>query len=567
VSLRARLTLGLIFLAAIGIVTIDIVNYTSLHDFLLDRSDQSLNSANYSVTTALQEGLEQAENTGPDAVKSFFSATELAQLLPSLAGAIQGDCVQIRTPQNTVVGSQCLSQFQQVALPPDPAYPVCPSVPRKADVNGDRVRYLTVPAEAEAVAISGAKGTTGLAGPAGARCAGIAAPTGSTGATGPAGAASPPAPPATTAAKGATSAALPEFQHGGKYRVRVALDGSMAGYYLLLATPLTGVDSTLHRLLVIESLISAGVLLALAALGLWVVRLGLKPLESIGRTATEIAGGDLSRRVEQVDEKTEIGRLGILLNMMLGQIEAAFQSREAALQAREASELKLRRFVADASHELRTPVAAVRAYAELFSRGAAERPEDLERSMLGVKQASERMSALVDELFLLAHLDEGRALGREEVDLETVVTEACEVAKALEPERPITVHTRSTVVTGDPSRLRQLVDNLLANVRAHTPPATPLAVSLGHEGANAVLRVSDSGQGIDRASLPHVFERFYRAGVPSTHAGGGSGLGLAIVAALAEAHGGSATASSEPGQGATFTITIPLADSDPVAEP
>ena len=324
-------------------------------------------------------------------------------------------------------------------------------------------------------------------------------------------------------------------------------------------TPLTGVDSTLHRLLVIELLVSAGVLLALAVLGLWVVRLGLRPLEEIGRTATAIAGGDLSRRVEQVDEKTEIGRLGRVLNTMLGQIEAAFQTREAALEAREASELKLRRFVADASHELRTPVAAVRAYAELFSRGAAERPDDLERSMLGLKQASERMSALVDELFLLAHLDEGRALARDVENLESVVAEAVEMAKALEPERPFSVKTRGTVVIGDRSRLRQLVDNLLANVRAHTPPATPVSVSLDHDGANAVLRVSDSGPGIDHDSLPHVFERFYRADVSHTRAGGGSGLGLAIVAALAEAHGGSATVSSEPGEGATFTITLPLA--------
>ena len=256
-----------------------------------------------------------------------------------------------------------------------------------------------------------------------------------------------------------------------------------------------------------------------------------------------------------MDEKTEIGRLGETLNTMLGQIESA-------LQASEASELKLRRFVADASHELRTPVAAVRAYAELLSRGAAEQPDDLERTVLGVQQASERMSALVEELFLLAHLDEGRPLAQEPVDLETVVVQAIEVARALEPDRPLNVETRHTVVVGDRSRLRQLVDNLLANVRAHTPPAAPVRISLTHAGTDAVLRVSDSGPGIDPVSLPHVFERFYRAESSHARPGGGSGLGLAIVAALAEAHGGSATVTSEPEKGATFTIRLPLANVD-----
>jgi signal transduction histidine kinase len=488
VSLRTRLTLGLIFLAAIGVVTVDIVNYTSLRNFLLDRADQSLESANLSIATGLERILQ------PGIPPSVLNPL-VAQQIPNIVDALPGNCVQIRDPTNTIVGSQCLSQFQQAVVLQDPLYPGRISVPSEADVNGNRVRFITVPA-----------------------------------------------------ANG-----------GGQYRVRVSVDGNMDSYSLLLATPLTGVNSTLHRLLVIELLVSGGVLLALAVLGLWVVGIGLRPLAAIGRTATAIAGGDLSRRVEQADEKTEIGRLGGLLNTMLGQIEAAFQSREAALEAREASELKLRQFVADASHELRTPVAAVRAYAELFSRGASERPDDLERSMLGVKQASERMSALVDELFLLAHLDEGRALEREAVDLEGVVIEAVEVARAVDSDRPLAVETRPTVVIGDRSRLRQLLDNLLANVRFHTPAGTPASVSLEHAGANAVLRVSDAGPGIDPDSVPHVFERFYRAEAAHARAGGGSGLGLAIVAALAEAHGGSASVSSEAGEGATFTITLPLA--------
>jgi two-component system OmpR family sensor kinase len=501
VSLRARLTLGLIILAAIGVVTVDVVNYTSLRNFLLDRADQSLRNANYTVATDLEEIVQQGPPQG--SVDAATVRSNIYNAIPGLAGAIPGNCVQVRTPGNAIVGSRCLSQYQQNALPPGPVFPVRIHVPQKGDINGDRVSYITVPAS-----------------------------------------------------KG-----------GGHYRVQLSLDASMGGYYLLLATPLTGLDSTLHRLLVIELLVSAAVLIGLAVLGLWVVRLGLRPLESIGRTATAIADGDLSQRVEQTNEKTEIGRLGRVLNTMLGQIEAAFQSREAALQAREESELKLRRFVADASHELRTPVAAVRAYAELFSRGAAGHPDDLERAMLGVTQASERMSALVDELFLLAHLDEGRELEREAVDLESVVAESVEVTRALEPERPLTVETRPTLVTGDRSRLRQLVDNLLANVRAHTPPGTPVTVTLEHAGGNAVLSVADSGPGIDAAAVGHVFERFYRADATQASGVAGSGLGLAIVAALADAHGGAASVSSEPGMGATFTITLPLAPAPAPAPP
>jgi two-component system OmpR family sensor kinase len=492
VSLRTRLTLGMIVLAAIGVVTVDIVNYTSLRTFLFDRADQSLDSADHSVATGLQSIIQ------PGIPPSVLDPL-LARLIPDLFGALPGNCVQIRDPSNTVAASECVPQFQQAVLPPDPVYPVRVSVPRKAAANGDRVSYVTVP------------GTTGRV----------------------------------------------------QYRVRISVNKNLGEYALLIAAPLTGVTSTLHRLLVIELLVSAGVLLALVVLGLWVVRLGLRPLEAIGRTATAIAGGDLSSRVEQADEKTEIGRLGRLLNTMLGQIESAFQARETALQAREASELKLRRFVADASHELRTPVAAVRAYAELFSRGAADHPEDLERSMRGVKQASERMSVLVDELFLLAHLDEGRALEQEAVDLESVVAEAVEVVRTLEPDRPVAVDTRPAVVVGDQSRLRQLVDNLFANIRGHTPPGTPASVSLRHDGGNVVLRISDSGPGIDAASLPHVFERFYRVEGAKAHGASGSGLGLAIVAALAEAHGGAASVTSEPAGGVVFTIVLPLAPTPP----
>jgi two-component system, OmpR family, sensor kinase len=174
-------------------------------------------------------------------------------------------------------------------------------------------------------------------------------------------------------------------------------------------------------------------------LGLWVVRIGLRPLDAIGSTAATIAGGDLSRRVERSDSHTEVGRLGLALNAMLGQIESAFR-------AKEASERRLRRFVADASHELRTPLAAVRAYAELFARGADRRPDDLARAMQGITRESERMSLLVDELLLLARLDEGRPLEPRAVQLEELVREAVDTARALDPERPIDVELHRAAV-------------------------------------------------------------------------------------------------------------------------
>src|SRR5581483_2719748 len=470
-TLRTRLTIGLIVLAAAGLVATDVASYMSLRGFLIGRLDNSLESAFHSLTTELPVGKTQGVN--PATITTYEG------------GVIPGDCVQVRQLSGQVVSSRCLKQYQQATFPPGPSYPRRLGLP--ATPSTHTVHYFTVPA---------VRGT-------------------------------------------------------GHYRIRSSIEKGQPNYALLIATPLTGVDGTLHRLLVIEVVVTTVVLLALGALGLWFVGVGLKPLIAIGDTAKAIARGDFSSRVAHADERTEIGRVGQVLNTMLGQIERAFQ-------AQEESELKLRRFVADASHELRTPVQAIRAYADLLSRAAAAGPEDLEQSIGGVRQAAERMSALVDDLFLLAHLDEGRPLARDPVDFDEVVAEAVEVARALEPERPIVVASTPSTVLGDRSRLRQLVDNLLANARAHTPPGTPVEVELAHRGGTAVLRVADRGPGIGSESLPHVFERFYRAGAPHARPAG-SGLGLAIVLALAEAHGGTASVGSDEGKGATFTITLPLA--------
>ncbi len=350
---------------------------------------------------------------------------------------------------------------------------------------------------------------------------------------------------------------------GDRYRVRASIEPQAKNLILIVAAPLDDVDSTLHRLLWIAGLVTALVLVAVTLLGLWVVRLGLRPIDAIGSTASKIAAGDLSQRVAHADERTEVGRLGLALNGMLGQIERAASAREASLRALEASERKLRRFVADASHELRTPLAAVRAYAELVARGAAERPDDLRRSMSGITRESERMSLLVDDLLLLARLDEGRPLARERVALHEVVGEAVETAHAVDPDRPIDTAIDAATVRGDRDRLRQAVDNLLANVRAHTPHASPVRIRLHTADGVAVLEVTDSGPGLDEEAAAQVFERFYRADPSRARASGGAGLGLSIVAAVIDAHDGHVSVASAPGEGATFRIEIPV-DADEI---
>jgi two-component system, OmpR family, sensor kinase len=369
---------------------------------------------------------------------------------------------------------------------------------------------------------------------------------------------SPPRLPDTISMKGASQRGfdvvryftVPAQDGGDRYRVRASFEQD-GNSMLVVALSLHDVDGTLHRLLMIELFVTGVVLLALGALGFWVIGFGLRPLRAIEKTAGAIASGDLSQRVVRAEERTEVGRLGVALNAMLSQIETAFK-------AREASERKLRRFVADASHELRTPLAAVRAYAELFTRGADHRPEDLARAMTGITRESERMSVLVQDLLLLARLDEGRPLEREPVQLDEVVGDAVETARMVEPDRPIELETEPAVVVGDRDRLRQIVDNLLSNVRAHTPRTTPVQVRLGQVNSDAVIEVEDAGPGLSPEHIGRVFERFYRADRSRARASGGVGLGLSIVAAVADAHGGSVTARSEPPSGATFRIAIPL---------
>lgn len=337
---------------------------------------------------------------------------------------------------------------------------------------------------------------------------------------------------------------------GGTATFRVRAQRTVEGGTLLVALSLEDVAHTLRTLLAIEIVVTVAALLAAIGLGVWLVSRGMRPLRVIEATAARIAGGDLSQRVP-ADERTEVGRLGTALNAMLERIEDAFRRRTE-------SEERLRLFVADASHELRTPVSAVAAYAELFERGARDRPDDLARAMQGIRRETQRLTSLIDELLVLARVDEEGLRRRERVDLVALAGEAVQSASVLGPEWPLKMRApRPVEVIGDPIALRQIVDNLLANVRGHTPAGTEARVRVFADRDEIVLEVADDGPGLTTVEAERVFERFYRADPSRRRAQGGTGLGLALVAALAQAHGARTELDTEPGSGATFRVLFP----------
>lgn len=347
----------------------------------------------------------------------------------------------------------------------------------------------------------------------------------------------------------------------GNVAYRALVDVRPDGTAVVTAAPLSSVDDAIAH--VVRWVIAAATgALALAALASWwLIGQGLRPVDRMVDTAAAIAGGDLSRRVPDADPRTELGRLGAALNEMLSQIERA-------AAARAASEERLRRFVADAAHELRTPLTSLRGYAELYRQGALTTPEAIGRAMGRIEAEATRMSRLVDDLLLLARLDRQRALEREPVDLAALAREAAADFAAVEPDRPFEPRiTDGVVVFGDRARLRQVLDNLLANARSHTPAGTPVRLSVQRAGQEAELVVADDGPGIPPEARERVFERFWRADPGRTRARGGSGLGLAIVASLVAAHGGSVAVAADdgPGPGARFVVRLPLAEQAPTA--
>jgi two-component system OmpR family sensor kinase len=267
-------------------------------------------------------------------------------------------------------------------------------------------------------------------------------------------------------------------------------------------------------------------------------------------TARSITAGDLSHRVATADERSEVGQLGLALNTMLGDLEQAFRQRQE-------TEDRLRQFLADASHELRTPLTSIRGFAELFRLEEGQGRVDLPTILRRIEEESARMATLVDDLLLLARLDQTRAVDRAPVDLAVLCADACSDAVAADPTRDVSlVAPDPVVVMGGESHLRQAIGNLVTNAVRHTPAGTPIEVSAVLEDGSGVVRVRDHGNGLDEETLAHAFDRFWQA--DEARVGRGTGLGLAIVEAIATEHDGRAEAANAPDGGAEFTITLPL---------
>lgn len=522
-SLRARLLAAVAAVALLALLAADLLTYVELRSFLYGQVDSSLESAHVAIEAALRAGGAQqpgevgaatgqgeAHEGGTPAPSSGLSASAFCGF--TAAGLAPGTFVEIRTGAGKVVDGDDCPAHEPGGSEYSPALPARITGFVPSGPHHEPTVYLSAP-------------STERGGP------------------------------------------------GFRVRVSKLSSGALAGDELVLAKPLDSTHRTLVRLLGIELGVSAGALVAAVLLGFWLVRLGLLPLRRVETTAEEIARGDLEHRVPGAGSRTEVGRVALALNYMLENISQAFAERdETEAQLRE-SEERLRRFVADASHELRTPVAAVSAYAQLFERRDALSDGDLARMMRGIRGEAERMGHLVEDLLLLARLDEGRPLAKSRVELVDLAAEAIETARTVGPDWPVRlVATDAVEVVGDPVRLRQVIDNLLGNVRSHAPAGTTATVTVAARNEVAVVEVADDGPGLSEDQARRVFERFYRVDTSRSRALGGAGLGLSIVASIVEAHGGSVRARPGDGGGAVFTVELPLAPveqdgADPPAAP
>jgi len=354
--------------------------------------------------------------------------------------------------------------------------------------------------------------------------------------------------PSTLPAPGPTGRLFTVGSASGSGEFRVLVVSSPEGT-TVIAVPTTEVTKSLHKLVFIEASAAAVLLLVLSA-GSWLIlRRGLRPLERMAGTARSITAGDLSQRVSEAGP-TEVGELGLALNTMLDDIEEAFKQQED-------TERRLRQFLADASHELRTPLTSIQGFAELFRLSGDDARVDLPTILRRIEEESARMRVLVEDLLLLARLDQTRETERGPVDLAVIAADACSDAVAHAPDRPITLDApQPVVVSGDEAHLRQAVANLVTNAVQHTSPGTAIRVSAKLEGGAAVVEVRDHGAGLDDEALGHVFDRFWQA--DKARSGTGAGLGLAIVASIAGEHAGTVTAANAPDGGAVFTLRLPL---------
>ena len=343
----------------------------------------------------------------------------------------------------------------------------------------------------------------------------------------------------------------------GAYRIVNAKTNR--GFELVVGLPMQDLNATAGQLLLIISAVTALGMALAAAAATFVVKVALRPLSGIVATATRVSELELDKgevalteRVPVADSSsaTEVGQVGAALNRMLEHVASA-------LRARQASESKVRQFVADASHELRTPLASIRGYSELTRRGGYELPPDVTKSLARIESESVRMTALVEELLLLARLDEGTELRIEQVDLRGIVADAVDDIRASSPDHEwaFAANPGTTMIAGDPARLQQAVANLLANARVHTPAGTAVTTTVTSEAGHVCVTVSDDGPGIPDELLPSLFERFVRGDSSRSRNAGSTGLGLSIAQAIANAHGGQITVTSVPGN-TRFTLCL-----------
>lgn len=341
---------------------------------------------------------------------------------------------------------------------------------------------------------------------------------------------------------------------------RVLTTNNPDGSVSTVGKTLTETEAIVDRLILLQFVIGGVVLVLLGVAGYFVVRRSLRPLQAVERTAAAIAAGDLNERVPESDPRTEVGGLSVALNTMLARIQEAFTATEASEESARRSEERMRRFVADASHELRTPLTTIRGFAELYRQGASD---DTDMILDRIESESRRMGLLVEDLLMLARLDEQRPIERRPVDLLAIAADAVHGARVVAPGRAIALEILDgpgiPEVIGDDIRLRQVLGNLVTNAVTHTPADTSVTVRVGTVGDDAVLEVVDNGQGLSEIDRERVFERFYRTDSSrsrSAGTGGGSGLGLSIVAALVAAHNGIVEVDSIPGEGSTFRVRL-----------
>ncbi len=323
---------------------------------------------------------------------------------------------------------------------------------------------------------------------------------------------------------------------------------------VVVAQSFEDIDRTLLRLQGLFILIGLVMILFIALASRKVITVGLRPLATVEETAERIAEGDLTARLPDIKPNTEVGRLVNTLNTMLGRIEESFA-------ARVDSESKLRRFVADASHELRTPITAIRGFAELHRQGAVTGEEKTKELIGRIENESKRMGSLVEDLLLLARLDQSREMKAEPVNLSKLVSDAVESARAAGPNHAVNFSNSDEEIyaLGDNDRIHQVVANLLANARTHTPAGTKIDVSVIQSEDGVRIRIADNGPGLSDKDQSRIFERFYRADASRVRTDGeGTGLGLSIVDAVMRAHAGQVSVESELGKGAAFTLFFPI---------